>query len=139
MVDGAHHRYGHSVIDLARDAMDRSIGPGGLAIIRENAAAKAVYDCAIRALMETFRGHTGNEVVVVMNHKAARAAGFDGQIHPLRPEVRAWWPGLGEQPLLSRAIQRVTIATPIPLRREIEALLRAKQQPFGDAAIWMEL
>lgn len=83
------------------------------------------------------------ELIVVRQRNQAQIMGFlPNGLHPTRDYMRAWWPGLGEASLYSRPLARVTVfnsGEPPFLDLCTRGALRARQQPFGDAAVWLEL
>lgn len=83
------------------------------------------------------------ELIVFHTAACARQAGFRGNAHPHQPHLQAWWPGLGVRGLMMRPLQRVTIPSDLVWHRTPEGpiglLLRQRQMPWGDKALWIEL
>lgn len=79
---------------------------------------------------------------VFPNREAALIAGFKHARHPSFENVRAYWAGLGIQPLCA-AIHTVVIH-PYAWNEQIEGegrlydILKRRQMVFGDDAVWID-
>lgn len=75
---------------------------------------------------------SGNTLFVFHTRHQAEYAGFKGERHPQRRDWQAWWPSLGERPLLARRFSTIIKQDYIGLNSDIELAIQRAESIFGD-------
>lgn len=127
----------NAVIRLLKKAKGRGFLPAARKDRNIAAAGSGSASDQILALLPE-RPVPGDTIFVFASGMHAEKYGFRGTSHPIRPDFRAHWAGLPENSLYGRIFQTVIIMCPRGMTGSLEHLLRHRQRPYGNTAIWIE-